>query len=352
MSADYPSAYRCDVILDPSQYTIVPPPHPERQHEKKHRPHRLSEIYHPATMFPLSEEDIIDIVSAWIKTQRYLCNVPAEEFALTPTNNDVVYCYSLETFTEQRSVCMRFEPQVKKPSQAINPTNQQPRPWMVAVSPVKMFCDQVCLYRLMNTDQCRGCPYCQEQKWLECPRCHGAGHRPCARSKAHQESPSKECSQCHGKRQVPCATCMALGRVCCRMCLGNGRLCYFKELRVEYQTHLENKLLNSCGVPEKDLLEAAGEVVHSSVGIRLAPLSQFSVAQVNEASQRMVERSHHRWPDCKVIQQRHLLKAVPVTYVQYDWKGQTGEFCIYGTDNRVYWPNHPQRTASDRCSLL
>lgn len=352
MAADPPPpapAYRCDVILEPSQYTTISPPHPE--HEKKHRSHhRPSEMYHQLKESNLSEDDVTDIVYAWVRSNPSLSSAPAKESVLTPMTHDVVYHYYLETFTEQRSVCMRFEPKATEPPITDTSNTQQPRPWMVKVSPAKMFCNAVCNFRLINTDQLRGCHYCEEEKWLKCPRCHGSGNRPCARVKAHRETPSKECSQCHGKREVPCPTCMALGKVCCRMCLGKGRLCYFKELRVEYRSHQETQLVTSCGIPEDKLLDAAGEVLHASTGIKLPPLAQFEVQQVNEVSRSMIEKSHQTWPNCKVIQQRHQLKAVPVTYVQYDWRGQSGGFYIYGTDHQVYWPDYPQR--NDRCNLL
>ncbi|XP_041933799.1 protein SSUH2 homolog [Alosa sapidissima] len=351
MSEDNPPSYRCDVILAPSQYTTVSPPGPAREQDRNHRTHRPSEIYHPLNLTLLSDADITDIVLAWVKTKTFLSSGPAKEFMVTSTNNDVIFFYFLETFTEHRSVCMRFEPQIKDLPQSSDTNNQEPRPWKVAVSPVKMFSNQVCHYRLINTDQHRGCQYCQEQQWVTCSRCGGVGQKPCAMCKIHQGPQSKQCSHCHGKRQVSCAACMALGRVCCRMCVGKGHLCYFKELRVEYRTHMENRLLTGCGVPEKKLLKAAGDVVHASIGTTVRPLSQFSVPEVNDVSQQMVEASHRRWPHCKVIQQRHLLKAIPVTFAQYYWKGETGGFYIYGTDNRVYWPDYPQCRLSDRCTI-
>ena len=354
MQQDCPPAYRCDVILAPSQYTTVPPLRPEREQEERHRTHRPSEIYHPLNIRSLSVEDITDIVFDWVNTKTFLSNVPAKEFLLTSTSNDVIFCYSLETFTEHRSVCMRFEPQIKDLPQSNNPDNKEPRPWMVVVSPVKMFSNQVCNYRLINTDQHRGCLFCQEQQWVLCSCCNGVGHKQCGMCRVPQGlgARSKQCSQCHGKRQVSCAACMALGRVRCKMCMGKGRLCYFKELRGEYRTKLEHHLMTGCGVPERKLLQAAGDVVHASIGTKVRPLSEFSLPEVNVTSERMVEASHQRSPDCKVIQQRHLLKAVPVTFAQYYWRGETGGFYIYGSDNRVYWPNYPQCGHLDRCTLL
>lgn len=349
MSENNSPAFRCDVILAPSQYTTVPPSCPEREQDRRHPTHRPCEIYHPLNITILSDTDIADIVIAWAKNKTFLSTGPAKEFMLTSTSNDIVYYYCLETFTEHRSVCMRFEPQIKDPPQSSSKNTQEPRPWMVAVSPVKMFSNQVCNYRLINTDQYRGCWNCQEQQWVTCSRCAGVGLKPCTMCNGGQP---KICSHCHGKRQVSCVACMGLGRACCKMCVGKGRLCYFKELRVEYRTHLETELLTGCGVPERKLLRAAGDVVHASIGTKVRPLSEFTVPEVNVVSQRLVEASHQRWPDCKIVQQRHLLKAIPVTYAQYYWKGETGSFHIYGTDYRVYWPNYPHYTFSDRCILV
>lgn len=136
--------------------------------------------------------------------------------------------------------------------------------------------------------------------------------------------------------------CMSLGWVCCEMCVGKGQLCYFKELRVDYRCHLDRYLLGvPGGIPEKDFPCHRG--VHNGFGQNVCPISTFSVEEVNAASRRMVRSSHSSWPQCRIIQQRHLLRAVPVTRVQYRWRDTSGSVFIFGVDHSIYWPDYPER---------
>uniref|UniRef100_A0A674DTK5 Uncharacterized protein n=1 Tax=Salmo trutta TaxID=8032 RepID=A0A674DTK5_SALTR len=222
--------YRCDLILEPSHYSTVPLPMEE---EKAKVSVKLQpEVFNPFTLSPLPEQMIRDALVDWVQNKRLFSPTAARGMVITDVNNEVAYCYRLETFTEHRSVCLRFEPQCKTSKAPVSPKSagevQEP---------------QVLNYRLIHTDRVTGCSYCQEQRWVMCKAC-------CASTRVGTK---KLCRECKGEKMVPCMFCMSLGWVCCEMCVGKGQLCYFKELRVDYRCHLDRYLLGvPGGIPEED----------------------------------------------------------------------------------------------------
>uniref|UniRef100_A0A8C7SP08 Uncharacterized protein n=1 Tax=Oncorhynchus mykiss TaxID=8022 RepID=A0A8C7SP08_ONCMY len=244
------------------------------------------EVFNPFTLSPLPEQTILDVLVDWVQNKRLFSPTAARGMVITDVTHEVAYCYRLETFTEHRSVCLRFEPQCKTSKATMSPKPagevQEPQPWKVPVTPAKMFHNQVLNYRLIHTDRVTGCSYCQEQKCVMCKAC-------CASTR------------CKGEKMVPC---MSLGQVCCEMCVGKGQMFYFKELQVDYRCHLDRYLLGVPGsIPEERISHAKGEILHNGLGQKVCPISTFSVEEVNAASWRMVRSSHSSCPQCRIIQQ-------------------------------------------------
>ncbi|XP_030621959.1 protein SSUH2 homolog [Chanos chanos] len=338
------AAFRSDLVLMPSQYTTIPPARETKRH-MTHQSKASAEVYHPVTLPNLTETGIREALLTWVKTNPFLPPIAAREMLFTAVNHEMAYIYKLESFTEQRSVCVRFEPCLTTAPLASSEGRREPQPWKVKVTPAKMFTNQVYNYRLMHTDSHSSCRLCQGEKWLPCDRCSGSARVRCSSCRGRGSSGRlwpRACSRCQGQRLMPCPFCMSLGQVCCEMCLGYGRLCFFKELRVEFRAHAQSRLQGGCSIPDKKLLRAAGEVLHSSVAETVPPLMTFPVSEVNAASRQLMEECHGLWPDCRIIQQRHLLKAVPIAHVQYTWRNSYGNFYVYGAERAVYFPNYPR----------
>ncbi|XP_070978495.1 protein SSUH2 homolog [Oncorhynchus clarkii lewisi] len=355
MATEHRKGYRCDLILEPSQYSTVPPPTEEGKAKVSVK--LQPEVFNPFILSPLPEQTIRDVLVDWVRNKPLLSPTAARGMVITGITHEVAYCYRLETFTEHRSVCLRFEPQCKTSKAPVSPKPagevQEPQPWKVPVTPAKMFHNQVLNYRLIHTDRVTGCSYCQEHKWVMCKACCASTRVRCPVCHGRGRGTKKPCRECKGEKMVPCMSCMSLGRVCCEMCVGNGQLCYFKELRVDYHCHLDRYLLGvPGGIPEERISHAIGEILHNGLGQKVCPISTFSVEEVNAASQRMVRSSHSSWPQCRIIQQRHLLRAVPVTRVQYRWRDTSGSVFIFGVDHSIYWPDYPERRIRLCCPWL
>jgi len=55
---------------------------------------------------------------------------------------------------------------------------------------------------------------------------------------------------------------------------------------------------------------------------------------ITDASHNLVNRHGNAFADQKIVAQRHQVRVVPVTHVQYEWKGKQHSFYVYGYENR------------------
>uniref|UniRef100_A0A674DTN3 Uncharacterized protein n=1 Tax=Salmo trutta TaxID=8032 RepID=A0A674DTN3_SALTR len=151
MATEHRKGYRCDLILEPSHYSTVPLPMEE---EKAKVSVKLQpEVFNPFTLSPLPEQMIRDALVDWVQNKRLFSPTAARGMVITDVNNEVAYCYRLETFTEHRSVCLRFEPQCKTSKAPVSPKSAGE------------------VQELIHTDRVTGCSYCQEQRWVMCKAC-------------------------------------------------------------------------------------------------------------------------------------------------------------------------------------
>ncbi|CAH3190147.1 unnamed protein product [Porites evermanni] len=68
-------------------------------------------------------------------------------------------------------------------------------------------------------------------------------------------------------------------------------------------------------------------------------------------SKRLVEEHSNKWPAKRILMQRHVLRAVPVSEVHYQWNDFASRFWVFGHDHKVYAPDYPQKCCCG-CSIL
>ena len=61
---------------------------------------------------------------------------------------------------------------------------------------------------------------------------------------------------------------------------------------------------------------------------------------IKMASAQLVASHASKFPEEKILRQRHQVRVVPVTKVNYEWKGKTRSFFVYGYENKVHLPNN------------
>ena len=61
---------------------------------------------------------------------------------------------------------------------------------------------------------------------------------------------------------------------------------------------------------------------------------------IKMASAQLVASHASKFPEEKILRQRHQVRVVPVTKVNYEWKGKARSFFVYGYENKVYVPDN------------
>ena len=115
-------------------------------------------------------------------------------------------------------------------------------------------------------------------------------------------------------------------------------------------------------VPEHLLKQVTGEVVMAECQAYVIPLKKYPVEDVNDNSKRLCqvgwrEESELSLPlqihiqkcvgQAKILQQRHLLEAIPCAEIQYSLGSKHGKFWVYGQERYCYVPKYPSK-----CSIL
>ena len=65
-----------------------------------------------------------------------------------------------------------------------------------------------------------------------------------------------------------------------------------------------------------------------------------SLNVIKMASAQLVASHASKFPDEKILRQRHQVRVVPVTKVNYEWKGRSRSFFVYGYENKVHLPEN------------
>ena len=69
------------------------------------------------------------------------------------------------------------------------------------------------------------------------------------------------------------------------------------------------------------------------------PVEAFKDEVIKMVSGQLVSSHAFKFPDEKILRQRHQVRVVPVTKVNYEWKGSSRSFYVYGYENRVHFPD-------------
>ena len=85
---------------------------------------------------------------------------------------------------------------------------------------------------------------------------------------------------------------------------------------------------------------SSGQVAYEEEGWRVCPVDSFEDEVVRMASAQLVASHASKFPEEKILRQRHQVRVVPVTKVNYEWKGKARSFFVYGYENKVHLPNN------------
>jgi len=287
----------------------------------------------------ISEEDALQALR---KHAQSLCcwgEGPIDQMAVKSRTSSTAYKYSIDTWTESRTTSWKHEPYQGGPVDG-QFNGVPPASWSIPVQKPPDFVDQIHEVRVPHTENVRCCQPCQGRGRTRCWSCHGMGHRDCHSCHHGQKSDGSRCHSCVNGRKM-CNTCWGRGWVRCRCCHGAGQLKHFIELKVEFKTHNEQYVYETTDLPDDLILKAQGNQVFAEAADRIGPITNFSVAEINQNSSRLVTAHASNWPMERMWKQRQKLDSVPVFEIAYDYKGSDGRFWVYGEDKLAYSDDYP-----------
>nr|XP_033782002.1 protein SSUH2 homolog [Geotrypetes seraphini] len=280
-------------------------------------------------------------------------------YSTAPTNEMIfrdfrpfnTYRYCLETFTESRSsewVSVPYRGEVVD-SNAFGPA---PFPWDIRVSVPALFQDSKTKVKVPHTSSVKPCYQCLALGRIRCHKCNAAGRVQCwvceGRGKQFSDS---QCSHCHGFGTEKCMQCAGTGHRNCDQCGANGQLLCYLQLIVKWKT---NKFVfvvdQQSGFPMDFFQKVTGKIIFTDEQSMVHPLVTFPDPAINQASQNAVQRHITQFASTAcILRQRQTVELIPLTKVDYEWKGMQYTFFVYGEENSVYTDDYPAKCC---CSVM
>ncbi|XP_067120458.1 protein SSUH2 homolog [Centruroides vittatus] len=321
--------------LPPPIYPDLPSVPPERQEIQKGAGLSVEEV----------REAAIDYVS------QHCCygKDTVENMAITNISMSSAFHYKLETFAEKRETKWAFDPYngeiLDTPMNGI-----APGPWDIPLAPTREFSDSVQTMEVPHTASAMSCHVCVGACRERCPKCHGGCMELCTWCNGDGKRFDDTCNHCNGSGRHRCNKCNGTGLVKCRTCSGKGSLKCYVKLTATWKNHVDDFIVEQTSLPDQLIRDVTGHVAFEEQQLRVWPINHFQPS-INDASNQLVQKHNQAFQMERILQQRHKVRIVPVAEVKYNWKDRSGQFFVYGFENKVYFPDYPQSCCWG-CSIL
>lgn len=123
----------------------------------------------------------------------------------------------------------------------------------------------------------------------------------------------------------------------CDTCNGKRQLLAYIQLKVEWVNNVEDHVVEqNSGLNVADLQSVTGKELFKNNQYLLYPLVGFPNPVIAEASERLVRDHQSKYAQTsRILQQRQTVELIPITKVNYKWKGDTHIYYVYGNEHQV-----------------
>ncbi|KAM9475449.1 protein SSUH2 homolog [Clarias gariepinus] len=171
----------------------------------------------------------------------------------------------------------------------------------------------------------------------KCSTCNGSG-----------SCDGTDCSDCNGFGEKTCSRCNGKGTYQCTLCQGKKQLLVFMTLKIQWITYKKDFVVEqSSGLKSKKFNKVSGKVMFTDSQRMVGPVVDFQDASLRQASERFIQKHQSKYSH--ILQQRHTIELIPVTKVNYTWKGKFHSYIVFGNENRVSTKSYP---AACCCSVM
>lgn len=293
------------------------------------------------TIPSLSEDVACEAFKSFASSNCCYSKAPATDGVITNMEPYNTFRYRLETFTESRSTEWAHKPHEGEPADFY--VQPAPRPWEVQATPPKLFKDHKEEIRVPFTSSTKDCHTCHSSGTMPCDECQGNGSKPCWVCNGTGTQNNEGCSRCNSTGKDNCTVCNGRGTKECQTCKGKRQLLTYIQLTVEWTNHVEDHVVEqNSGLKIDDLRTVSGKELFKNNQYLLYPLIGFPNPAIAEASERLLKEHQTNYAqNSRVLQQRQTVELIPITKVNYKWKGDTHVYYVYGNENQVSADNYP-----------
>ncbi|KAI5095351.1 protein SSUH2-like, partial [Silurus meridionalis] len=298
----------------------------------------------------ISEEVAREAFASYISSKCCYSSAPVKEGVITGLDPFNTYRYRLETFAETRSTEWNQEPYTGQHVDAF--TQPAPAPWAVAAQPPAFFQDQTQTLRVPYTSSVKPCHACMGMGMKPCKDCAGCGNKVCwVCNGSGFRNGNEHCSHCNGCGRENCTWCHGQGSRDCDICRGKRQLLVFITLKIQWTTYKTDYVVEQMsGLKSENLSKVSGRVMFKDSQYMLYPVMGCPDPSLSQASERLIrEHQSNYFQTSRVLQQRHTIELIPVTRVNYAWKGKSHMYYVFGNENSVYTDSYP---ATCCCSVM
>ncbi|XP_044156686.1 protein SSUH2 homolog isoform X1 [Bufo gargarizans] len=296
------------------------------------------------TIPSVSENDARNALKDFAKNKCCYRTTPAEEMDFHELRPFNTYRYRLETFTESRTCKWVTTPyngqSVDSPVFGI-----PPQPWDVPIQIPAMFKDEIMKMPVPHTSSLKACPQCLGICKTVCKKCHGTGRVRCWVCNGTGRRFDDPCHRCRGQGTESCTTCHSTRYERCVGCSGRGQILNYIELTVTWKNNIYEFVAEHNSEFPTDLFKKVnGEMIFMDEQMLLSPLVNFPAQSINQSSQNALQQHRTQFfSTSRVLRQRHSIEWLPLTKVEYIWRGNRYDYFVYGKENQVYTDNYPQK---------
>ncbi|KAK3103748.1 hypothetical protein FSP39_021609 [Pinctada imbricata] len=286
---------------------------------------------------------------------------PAEEMTINSFKSLTAFHYTLETFCEGRKTGFKSVPYRGGPVDGPH-NGPPPPPWMIDCVADSMFHTHEKYLEVPHTATVRPCHNCDARGYFRCWECGGWGRIVCddCDGRGHHDSHDpygnpirQNCHRCHGDGIASCDRCGGDGRITCEQCDGYKSIKTYIELTVTFTNHVGEHIVERTDMPDELIREGQGDTLFEQTLPFVHPITSYPVPDINNNSIRLVNQHKGAFPSERQLQQRQILRAVPVTEVHYSWQEYNTRYWIYGQQRAVYAPDYPHQCCwGYPCSIM
>lgn len=298
----------------------------------------------------ISEHIARESLEKYVSSKCCYSSAPVKDGVITSMETFNTYRYRLESFTESRTSEWSQEPYTGQVVDAgIQPA---PSPWQIPTNPPAFFNDKKQTIKVPYTSSVKNCHVCLGAGRGPCTTCAGAGNKVCwSCNGSGTRMSNDQCITCRGLGRENCNSCNGHGSRECETCRGKRQMLVFINLTVKWTTEKDDFVAQqSSGLRVKNLESVSGKQLFQNAQYMLYPVMGFPDASVAQASERLVREHQAKYvQNSRILQQRQTIELIPITKVNYMWKGKSHFYFVYGNEFQVSVDDYP---ATCCCSVM